>query len=86
MANGQRGSIITDGRTLSVQATTNRCDDGGYYTYDLSGNMRSDTLNEYLYDAGAMTGANGVVTTVKTVWQWNLQKKAWDMITAVPAR
>ena len=35
---------------------------------------------------GAMTGANGVVTTVKTVWQWNKDNKVWDMITAVPAK
>lgn len=35
---------------------------------------------------GAMTGANGVIATVKTVWQWNKDNKVWDLITAVPAR
>lgn len=35
---------------------------------------------------GAMTGANGVVAMVKTVWQWNVEKKVWDLITAVPTR
>src|SRR5438105_2175561 len=49
---GNITSITTDAvpHTLSVNATTNRRDDGGF-AYDLSGNMRSDTLNSYLYDA-----------------------------------
>lgn len=34
----------------------------------------------------AVTGANGVVAAVKTIWQWNKDKKVCDLITAVPAK
>jgi len=33
---------------------------------------------------GTMTGANGVVATVQTVWQWVEKTKTWDLVTAVP--
>lgn len=50
-------------------------------------NFKSGVLKDgRLTVTGAMTGANGVIATVKTVWQWNKDKKVWDLITAVPAR
>ena len=40
--------------------------------------------NGRLAVTGQMTGANGVVATVKTVWQWVESTKTWDLITATP--
>jgi len=60
-----------------------RFDPGGGPCKNENGVLQKDGR---LAVTGAMAGANGVVATVKTVWQWNKDEKVWDLITAVPAR
>jgi len=42
--------------------------------------------NGRLAVTGAMTGANGVVRMITTIWQWNQKAGAWDLITGFQAK
>jgi RHS repeat-associated protein len=42
--------------------------------------------NGRLEVTGAMAGANGVVRTITTIWQWNQKTKVWDLITGYQAK
>jgi RHS repeat-associated protein len=42
--------------------------------------------NGRLAVTGTMTGANGVVRTITTIWQWSQKTKTWDLITGFQAK